>query len=254
MNLDQQAAVLTHRQWPVPDQPWIMRQGWHDLLFMHWPLPAAEVRALVPPTLPVDTGEGDAWISVVPFRMRGVTLRGAPAVPWLSAFPELNVRTYVTLDDKPGVYFFSLDAGNIAAVWAARRWYHLPYFHAEMLIWEERGTFSYVSHRTHRGAPAADLMLRYRPTGAVYEASLGSLESWLTDRYSLYTTDRRGRPLRAEIMHQPWPLQPAEAEVDFNTMARAAGLTLPGRPPLLQFSRHIDMVAWRPALVAEGEC
>ena len=107
-----------------------MAQTWHDLLFAHWPVDARLLRPLLPPELHIDAFEGHAWLAVVPFRMTGVRLRGAPAVPGLSSFPELNVRTYVTCGAKPGVWFFSLDAGNSLAVAIARAWFHLPYFRA----------------------------------------------------------------------------------------------------------------------------
>ncbi|HEU5422020.1 MAG TPA: DUF2071 domain-containing protein [Nitrolancea sp.] len=245
-------APPERRPWPLPEQPWVMRQSWRDLLFMHWPLPPEQVRPLLPAALPLDTWEGEAWVSVVPFRMRGVTGRGLPAFPWLSSFPELNVRTYVTLGGKPGVYFFSLDAGNILAVWAARLGYHLPYFHADMLVWREQEWITYCSHRVHRGARVGDLLARYRPTGPVTEAPLGSLGAWLSDRYALYTVDRRGRPLRAEIDHATWPLQPAEVEIFRDTLSTADGLALSGPPALLGFARRVDMHAWLPERVETG--
>src|SRR4051812_15670582 len=113
-------AELALRPYPAPDSPWVLAQGWYDLLFMHWPVDAAELRRALPPQLPLDTFHGQAYLAVVPFRMAGVRPRLLPAVPWLSAFPELNVRTYVTIDGKPGVYFFSLEAGNPVAVRIAR--------------------------------------------------------------------------------------------------------------------------------------
>src|SRR6185312_4553706 len=115
-----------------PTRPWIMRMEWHDLLFMHWPLPAALVRPLIPAALRLDTFDGWVWIGVVPFTMRGVRPRLAPAVPRLSAFCELNVRTYVTAEHRPGVWFFSLDAANPLAVRAARLAFRLPYYDARM--------------------------------------------------------------------------------------------------------------------------
>ena len=109
-----------HRPWPLPAGPWVMAQSWHDLLFAHWQIDAARMRPHVPAALEIDTFEGQAWIAVVPFRMSGVRLRFTPALPWLSAFPELNVRTYVVAERKRGVWFFSLDAGNPLAVAMAR--------------------------------------------------------------------------------------------------------------------------------------
>jgi uncharacterized protein YqjF (DUF2071 family) len=113
--------AVAHRPWPLPSGPWIMAQTWHDLLFAHWSVRSETLRRLVPSELALDTFDGSCWVAVAPFHMSGIRLRGLPALPGLSRFPELNVRTYVTLGGKPGVYFFSLDAGSLPAVWAARR-------------------------------------------------------------------------------------------------------------------------------------
>jgi len=223
-----------------------MAQSWHDLLFAHWPVEAAALRQLVPQPLQIDTFEGQAWLAVVPFRMTGVRLPGTPALPWLSAFPELNVRTYVALGGKPGVWFFSLDAGNSLAVVVARAWFHLPYFRAQMTCADREGWIHYQSVRTHRGAPSALLKGRYRPVGGVLSPQRGTLEHFLTERYCLYTVDERARIIGGEIHHSPWPLQVAEAEFAENTMAEAAGFALPHGKPLLHFSRRQDVVVWRP--------
>jgi uncharacterized protein YqjF (DUF2071 family) len=248
MIVDQLMAETSHRLWPLPTRPWAMRQSWHDLLFAHWPVPAAELRRLVPPQLQLETFDGNAWVGVVPFRMTNVRPRGTVNVPGLSAFPEMNVRTYVHAPSptgpRPGVYFFSLDAGNHMAVAAARRFFKLPYYRAEMRLSEREGRIRYASRRTHPGAPPAQFVARYGPTGGIYHSRPGTLESWLTDRYCLYTVDRRGRLYRGEIQHAPWPLQPAAAEIEINTMAAAAGIILPKTPPLLHFARRADMVAW----------
>ncbi len=237
-----------HRPWPLPKQPWVMAQIWHDLLFAHWPIPANEMAALLPPGLTLDTWEGEAWVGVVPFRMSGVRPRFIPAMPGLSAFPELNVRTYVRMGDKPGVYFFSLDAANPLAVAVARTLYHLPYFRAEMSCKAPDETqpeaITYSSHRTHSGAPAADFRGRYAPTSPIYGVSPGGLEAWLTERYCLYSTDKQGRIYRGEIHHAPWPIQRAEADLKQNSVAQAAGISLPDVPPLLHFARRLDVLAW----------
>ena len=187
-------AVLkesAHRPWPMPAGPWVMAQSWHDLLFAHWQVDRTVLRSLLPSPLQVDTFEGHAWLAVVPFRMSGVRLRGTLALPWLSAFPELNVRTYVTYEGKPGVWFFSLDAGNALAVAVARAWFHLPYFRARMICLEREGWIHYQSQRTHRGAPSGSLEGRYGPIGKVFFAQNGTLEYFLTERYCLYTTEIR---------------------------------------------------------------
>ncbi len=242
-------AVTAHRPWPLPAGPWVMMQTWHDLLFAHWPVAPEVLRPLVPGALPLDTFEGQAWVGVVPFRMSGVRPRGLPSLPWLSAFPELNVRTYVVVDGKPGVAFFSLDAGNPIAVALARALFHLPYFTAAMRLRRDGETIYYTSRRTHRGAPPAELEATYRPIGPVYHARPGTLAHWLTERYCLYTHTPRGTLLRAEIHHPHWPLQPAEADFALQTMARGHGITLPDTPPLLHYAHRLDVLVWAPARV-----
>lgn len=233
-----------HRPWPMPDAPWIMTQTWHDLLFAHWPVGVAELRTSLPPGFELDLYEGEAWLGIVPFHMTDVAPRGVPSLPWVSAFSELNVRTYVRVGGVPGVYFFSLDAGNPLAVTAARTLFHLPYFSARMSVTQEGEWVRYESERTPGDGAPAEFAARYRPTGVPHEAPPRSLEEFLTERYCLFTMDRASHACRVDIHHPPWPLQPAEAEVQRNTMAAAAGFRLPRLAPLLHFSRRQDMVAW----------
>ena len=204
------------------------------------------MRPYIPAALQIDTFDGQAWIAVVPFRMSGVRLRATPALPWLSAFPELNVRTYVVADRKPGVWFFSLDARNPAAVAIARAWFHLPYFRARMKCEDRDGHIHYSSERTHHGASPGTLQVNYRPAAEVFEAKPGTLEHFLTERYCLYSADPRGRLYRGEIHHQPWQLQIAEADFQQNSMTEASGITLPSQKPLLHFARRQDVVVWHP--------
>ena len=240
---------VAHRPWPLPAGPWVMAQTWHDLLFANWPASAAALRRLIPPQLQIDTFEGRAWLAVVPFRMTGVRLRGTPSLPWLSAFPELNVRTYVTFGGKPGVWFFSLDAANPLAVAIARAWFRLPYFRARMSCAEHEGWIHYGSERTHGRAPAALLKGWYRPVGDVFSPQPGTLEHFVTERYCLYTTDARGQIIRGEIHHPPWPLQPAEAEFACNSMSESLGIALTP-PPLLHFARRQHVLVWAPGKIA----
>ena len=234
---------VEHRPYPLPSGPWIMRQTWLELLFAHWPISTAVLRPLIPASLELDTFDGTAWIGVVPFSMTDVRPRSLPAVPALSAFPELNVRIYVVVNGIPGVYFFSLDAGNAVAVALARSIFHLPYFYARMQSSRSGDTISYISQRLHRGAPPADYRARYRPVGPIVEASPDSLEAWLTERYALYTT--AGSALyRGDIHHARWPLQIAEAETECNTMALSHGISLPDSPPLLHYAQRQDVLIW----------
>jgi uncharacterized protein len=165
-------------------------------------------------------------------------------------FPELNVRTYVVADGKPGVWFFSLEAENFFAVAIARAWFHLPYFRARMSCEEHDGSIHYKSARTHGAGPEAILEGRHRAFGKTFESKPGSLEHFLTERYCLYTADGEGRIIRGEIHHPPWTLQSAETEFTRNTMSEAAGISLPGQNPLLHFARRQDVVVWAPQRLA----
>ena len=233
-----------HRPWPMPSSPWIMTQTWHDLLFAHWSLEPEILRKRVPPRLELDLFRGEAWIGIVPFRMTNVAPRAVPAIPWVSSFPELNVRTYVRLDGTPGVYFFSLDASNPFAVGVAQTLFDLPYFTAAMTVEERDGTIRYSSRRTAAKSPAAELIASYWPTGPVFNAKNDSLDYFLTERYCLYSVDERGRAFRLDIHHPPWPLQTAEAVFEVNTMTRQIELELPGDPAVLHFAKRQDVVAF----------
>jgi uncharacterized protein YqjF (DUF2071 family) len=151
----------------------------------------------------------------------------------------LNVRTYVSAPDgKPGIWFFSLDAGSRAAVEVARRTYRLPYFHARMSAEQRDGWIDYECARLdERGRVFSG---RYRPHGEVFHAEPGSREWFLAERYCLYTTDDRGALNRADIHHDRWPLQVAEAELDLTTISP---LELEG-DPVCHFSRRQDVVIW----------
>ncbi|HEX4128620.1 MAG TPA: DUF2071 domain-containing protein [Pirellulales bacterium] len=233
----------------MPKRPWSWRQTWCDLLFAHWSVPAEALRPLVPAELAIDKCDGTAWIGVVPFRMQGVMLRWLPDVPGLSAFPELNVRTYVTCNGRPGVWFFSLDATRRLAVWGARRFFHLPYHLAEMQVTAGPSGIGYRSRRLDVARPV-EFRARYEPISQPYEATAGTLEHWLTERYCLYARSPRGAIYRVEVHHHPWPLQRARVEIERNDLF--AGLISPPlrAPPMLaHFARRVDVVVWSPERV-----
>ena len=241
---------IAHRQWPMPRAPWLMTQSWHDLLFAHWRVNVAELRRLVPAAFDLDLFDDEAWLGVVPFHMTNVGLRATPAMPWISAFPELNVRTYVRVADRPGVYFFSLDAARWLAVAAARALLNLPYYTAAMSV-ERRGDgLHYRSARRTR--EPAEFRATYEPASVPFVASVGSIEYFLTERYCLYHHNRRGRPYRLEIHHLPWSLQIARAAITMNTMAVANHLRLNDPPALLHFARRQDVIAWAPTRLPDA--
>jgi uncharacterized protein YqjF (DUF2071 family) len=239
---------VAHRPWPLPDRAWVMTQTWNDLLFAHWAVDPSELRNKIPDDFELDLYEGKAWIGIVPFYMTNVSARGVPSLPWVSEFPELNVRTYVSVLDRPGVYFFSLDAGSSLAVRTARALLNLPYFTATMRVSSNGDTIAYESRR-HGGRYRAEFTATYEPTGDAVAPSPGTLEYFLTERYCLYNRNHRNIPYRLEIHHLPWPLQPAEARLAGNELAAANSLSLPSSPPLLHFSKRQDVVAWAPTSI-----
>ena len=240
------ATITVHRPWPLPQSAWLMTQSWHHLLFAHWPVDAELLRAKLPAGFTLDLYEGQAWLGVVPFRMTNVAPRFVPAIPFVSEFAELNVRTYVTVGGKPGVYFFSLDAESAMAVTAARSLLHLPYFTADMSVRRDGARIDYASRRTDSSAAPAAFAAQYQPVGALFEAEPGSLDYFLTERYCLYNVDARFRAYRLDIHHVPWKLQRAEVDIATNTMAHAAGLRLPSIAPTLHFAARQDTLAWPP--------
>ncbi len=224
---------------------WVMRQTWSKLLFAHWPVSPDVLRPLIPPSLEVDTFEGSAWVGVVPFYMSNVRFRYMQPFPTTREFCELNVRTYVMpKGGKAGVWFFSLDASNRLAVQGARTAFHLPYYNSAMQLTVANREVNYHANRTHWRARPASFEGRYQPSGAVFQSQVGTLEHWLTERYCLYAADGRGAIYQGDIVHEPWPLQSASADLALNTMAQAAGITLPDTAPLLHYAESIDVRAW----------
>ena len=245
-----QARVLCesgHRPWPLPSRPWFMAQSWNDLLFAHWQVPVEQLQPVLPAEIQIDTFDGSAWIGVTPFEVSGFRLRGTPPAPGVSRFPELNVRTYTTLEGKPGIWFLSLDADSFLAVTGARRAYRLPYFRARMSIERGGGGIHYRSKRSSPDGEPAELRASYRATGSLFQARPGSLEHFLVERYCLYALDEQRRIYRADIHHPPWPLHPAEASLVHNTMTAPYRVELPPQAPLLHFAGRQDVLIWSPA-------
>lgn len=259
---DRSLDVFDHRPDAMPAGPWVMRQRWNDLLFAHWPIPAAVMAALLPASLEVDTFDGFAWVGVVPFWMDAVHNRlrfrkavtPTIAVPTTRSFPELNLRTYVRSprSGKRGVFFFSLDCASPLAVFGARTLFHLPYFLARMQrVATPDGLTSYASQRLFRRAPVRfdatfRSLIRNSPNDAAERSGPsqdGSIEHFLTERYCLFTPFG-SRMLVGDIHHLPWTLEPAEAEIRVNEIPAAHGITLPNRPPILHFARELHVSIW----------
>lgn len=250
------ALVSTaHRPWPVPSRAWSVTMRWQDLLFLHWPVPADALRALLPPGLELETFDGRAWLGVVPFVMARTRFRALPPVPTAHTFAELNLRTYVRptdpADPRRGVWFFSLDAASRLAVEGARLGFGLPYFAACMHTASSEGEVAYRSERRDRRGPPARFVGSWRPDGDPFAAAPGSFEHFLVERYCLYAV-RRGRLVVGEIAHLPWQLRRADVALQVCDMTRLCGLDLSGPPTSVLAAGPIDVCAWSPSRIGDG--
>ncbi|MEA2720994.1 MAG: uncharacterized protein QOJ39_2858 [Candidatus Eremiobacteraeota bacterium] len=223
---------------------WRIAMDWVDAVFLHWPVPAGSLRSRIPAGLELDTFDGAAWVSIVAFHIVRAHHRGVPpALAWRS-FPEINVRTYVRDGERAGVWFFSLDAGSRVAVELGRRVLHLPYCRASIASAFEPGRMSYHLERTDARAPAGCFIAHAAYAGDARTAAPGTLEHWLVERYCFFTVNRRGRTLRGDVAHDPWPLRDATVRVNENSLLEAAGIAPSTSAAIAHVSSGVATRAW----------
>ncbi len=221
-----------------------LEMGWRQLLFQNWPIDPAVMDRHLPDGLEPDEYDGSAWLSIVPFTNVAVRPKGVPE-PLGIRLPELNVRTYVTRDGVPSVYFFSLDAQGIASVIGARLFQHLPYYYARISLEWKDGRVRFDSRRRHPGARPARYTATYWPTGEPFSAPDDPFGSFLVERYRFYTEAQDGSIRYTDVDHEPWTLYPADAEIRTNTLLSAHGFAHPGAEPVYYYSPGVDVVASR---------
>jgi uncharacterized protein YqjF (DUF2071 family) len=221
-----------------------MVHWWDELTFIHWRFQPDAVQRLLPKGLEVETMDDSAWVGLVPFYIR-VGLPHVASVPWLSRFPETNVRTYVrSADGERGIWFFSLDAARLGAVLAARSTYRLPYFWSRMTLEHHGTTIGYECRRRWpgpRGARSSALV----EIGERYEPSeLSELDHFLTARWALYSAPL-SRLRWARAHHEPWPLHRARLVGVHDELIVAAGLPEPEGTALVHFSPSVEVrIGW----------
>lgn len=228
-------------------------QKWRDLLFLHQPVPVELLRRLVPPALAIDSFDGQAWVTLIPFAIQDSRPAGIPARLGMS-FLETNLRTYVrSPQGEPGIFFFSLEASSWLAVAGARAGYALPYFPARMECHKEPGGAT-LRYRTVRrlGGAGALLSAAWQVAADLGTAAPGTRDEFLVERYVLFAR-RRGRILRARVRHRPYPLRAATVTSLEETLCAQAGLpAMPDAPPLVHFSPGVDVdLFWRAAVASE---
>jgi hypothetical protein len=231
-----------------------LTQRWNDVLFAHWPVPPIDLAEMLPEDLQIDTYNGSAWLGVTPFWMDRIKHRGLLPLPGLNRYPELSLRTYVREQrtGAAGIYVFSLDVGNLLAVFGGRLGQHLPCYWADIRL-EQRDEreFEFFSRRRLTARPVI-FQARYRglgPTRKTVESRSGSLEYFLLERPCLFTRNRSGQTLRSNLHYVSWPLEEAQAEIEQNTLAEAIGIPLPQQPAALHYSRRLAVYIWPAELV-----
>jgi uncharacterized protein len=230
------AAILSqtqHRPFPVQAKPWKYYQEWHDVIFAHWKLPVPVLQPLIPVGLELDLYEGDAWVSLVAFSIVGLRPRYFPSLSLLSDFHEINLRTYVTRNGKPGIYFFSLEAEKLGSSLMSKLISGLPYMKSSI----SRKANLYESENEKMGFR---LSISYRPQGKVREKS--PLERWLLERYCLFH-HLSGRMYGIDIHHMEWPMQDLEIEKQ-DIQYRLAGNTGLGEPDLFHYAEGVQVLTW----------
>jgi len=219
-----------------------MFQGWRDITFLHWRYRPETIRRMLPRNLALDTFDGAAWIGLTPFVVTGLRVPVLPALPWISRFPEMNVRTYVRgPDGERGIWFFTLEADRLAAVLGARMSYRLPYRWAQMQVRLQENEIEYRSRR-HFGAGCANIKIQ---AASPLEAS--EQERFLTARYRLYTV-LGGRLAYAQVHHPAWPLRSAKVLQLEQDVIEHSGLPAPTGEPMIHFSRGVYVRIGRPRL------
>ena len=238
---------LRDKQKLTTSMPWIMKQTWNDTLFAHYPVQREVLEKIVPSALTLDSFHGSCWVSIVPYLTSSMHLRGLPPIPGMAAFPGFNIRTYVTVDGKPGVYFFSLTAANFLAAYTAKTFFRLPYTYMEMKYKKVNDLIVFESEKKS----GVQLLCNYKSVSAPSPTEKGSLEEWLVQRYCLYTVSKKGEPMRADILHEPWMLEKVEAKIHQNTLLSSLNIVPEIEEPILHYAKKAVVRIWPISMVAK---
>lgn len=221
---------------------WTMTQMWEHLVFAHWPVAPEIARQFVPEELQIDTFEGDAWIGIISFLMNGFKLKYMP-FPYPFSFPEINIRTYVKVNGSPAIFFVTLDAADPCVVHVAKRWYHLPYYHAKMSFNREGDNSGFLFQSRRKGSATSPETFQgeFHPVSYPFIPREGTIEHWLTERYVFFTKDSRSDTVYwGSVYHEPWTLQTAQGNISVNTMLQSSNITLPSNPHYLHYSQGVQ--------------
>mgnify|MGYP001944847474 CR=1 FL=1 len=225
----------------LASKAWIMKQGWENVLFLHWPMSTEYLRPLIPDALEIDTYGGQAWLGIIVFEMEGIYPRGFSRLSLTPRFSEINVRTYVTYKGEPGIYFLSIDVNNWASLHIAKRWYRLPYHPSKVSIQKEGDSIHFEGVRKKE-----PLYIKgsYSPKNEIFFSRADSLDYWLTERYRLYSTDLFSNLYTASIDHPPWVLQKVDVILNKNTLFSPFDFNLTVDKPVAHYSSGVQTNFW----------
>lgn len=237
-------AEQQHRPYPLPDLPWASTQRWEDVLFLHWPVSPEALALYIPQQLQLDLYEGAAWLGIVFFQVKGMRPHFMPALPWISSYLQLNVRTYVTYNGCPGVYFLSLDVNSTLACILAKTAYSLPFRKTNMRMDKQDDSIHIVS-KWKKESLAEELSCSYTPVSSVFHPKINSLDDWLLERYCLWNL-RQGKVFRTDIHHTKWNLQKADATIHSNSIAHVLPRAAFQDHPMIHYSALKQALFWLP--------
>lgn len=233
---------VSHRKWPLPVNSWSYYQEWNNALFLHWKVPVDDLQQFLPKNLKVDTFENEAWVSAVAFTMEKIRPKNLPAFAPISNFNEINIRTYVIHNDKPGVYFLNIEAQKLVSTKLSKLLSGLPYQKAQMKRFNKNELQHYTSSLKKKGFTFTS---KYRISDQT--VSKTNLDLWLTERYCLYL-DRGGKTYIYEIHHLPWELQKVTLE-EVQTNYRIGEIDLNSKPDHVHYSPGVKVIAWKKVIL-----
>lgn len=236
-----------HQGSDLPKLPWVMKQTWQDLLFAHYPVKLEVLQQVVPSVFQLEQYNGTAWIGVVPFRVQNHRVRFLPPMPGINRFLQLNVRTYVTINGKRGVYFLSIDMNHLIARQLAKSLFYMPTQTATINMSHNECGIYFNSKTVEKGHP--EFECQYTPIGQPFYARKETFEAWLVERYSMYSLNRRGEVVRCDILHDYWPLQYVDVEINNNSIFQNRGIQVASKDPILHYAKRMEAYLWPVARV-----
>lgn len=224
-----------HRPWDLPNRKWSFYQQWENVFFLHWKIDPSLLQPFIPQGLKLDLHNNQAWVSFVGFGLKNARPRLLPALPLVSHFTELNLRTYVRHKDKAGVHFLSVECSNTLATALAKGITEVPYTRSK--IRANPGSF-----QSNKNEKSQFFDLKYVPGELI--SSPEELDLWLTERYALHQGfSTKDKLISYDIHHHPWPLQKIHIQ-SLNLHYPAFMALVNKQPTLAHFSEGVTTLAW----------